>query len=341
MRILNIESPYFVPHFRKLGHEVLSIGSVSSCDVVLTAPLQAKDLFDLLTMRQFWPDLALWADGCRPPSVLGLELLPCVTVGFSIDQYCNPWHVPWSSCFDHFLVAQKDYLPLFVLPHLSRRAEWFPLYFDPLDPFGESLERDIPVGFVGTLTGSINRNRKEFLDAFRAHVPLVAVSGAYRPVYGRCRIVLNQSAAGEVNYRIFEGAGCGAVMVTEQISNGLGELFVIGDEVVTYERGNVLDAVRKCQELLRNPDRLKRIAEAGRRRVMRDHTAAGRSKRILEVAQDLISLRVWNWRKENADMVRTELGKMCVFLGMDQDLPIPWDMAQGYLRMGVDRLGAR
>ncbi len=339
MRILNIEAPYFVRVFRKLGHDVLSIGSKPGCDVVLEKPLAARGLFELLRMRGFWPDLAFWVDGCRPPSVLGLELLPCVTIGYSIDQSCNPWHVPWSASFDHMLLAQKDYVPLFVHGALPRLAEWFPLFFDPSGLVGAEAERDIPVGFVGTVTGSINRERKRFLDAFRTQAPLVVRAGNYFPIYGRSRIVLNQSAAGEANFRIFEGAGCGAVVATERIANGLDEMFAPGEEIALYERGNPDDAARICRSLLADPERLRRMARAGRRRVLRDHTTAARARRILELARALASKRPWEWRKAHAGHIARELGKMCVFLGMDQELPLPWDMAQGYVRMGMSRLG--
>lgn len=337
MRILNIESGYFVQHFRKLGHDVLSIGSSSGCDLVLDKPLAAHELVAVLNARGFVPDFVLWADGCRPPSVLGLELLPCPTIGFSIDQYCNPWHVPWAAAFDHMLLAQKDYLPLFRHSLFPRDQEWFPLYFDPReeDPI---WDRDIPVSFVGTMSGSINAARKGFLDSFKALHPLVAISGAYRPVYWRSLLVLNQSAAGEVNYRTFEGAGCGALVVTEEAGNGLSELFIPGEELALYRRGDVTDAVRVCRELLAQPALLADMARAGRRRVMRDHTAAARAKRILALAEELLLRRSWQWRLAHRDLVRQELGKMFVFLGADPDLPIPEDMAAGYLRMSLSRL---
>lgn len=341
MRILNVEASYFVSHFRRLGHEVLTIGPGRDSDVVQDRPLGARELLRVLEERKFRPDLALWADGCRPPSVLGLELLPCVTMGYSIDQYCNPWHVPWSACFDLFWVAQKDYVPLFNLPQLRRPVRWFPLFFNAEGLSEVDAERDIPVGFVGTVSGSINRERKRFLDDFRMMAPLVAVQGAYRPVYARCQLVLNQSAAAEVNFRVFEGAGCGALVVTERVDNGLSELFESGVEIAVYERGNAAHAAQTCRALLQDHDRRQRMAAAGRRRVMREHTAAARAREILDAAATMAAQRSWTWRRDNQAVVQTEIGKMCLFLGLDQELPLPWDMAQGYCRMGMERMGRR
>ena len=52
-----------------------------------------------------------------------------------------------------------------------------------------------------------NPARKAFFDAFRTHIPLYTQKGLYAPIYARSRLVLNQSAAGELNFRLFEAMG--------------------------------------------------------------------------------------------------------------------------------------
>ena len=131
MRILNLDGHYFVAPFREMGHEVLWLGSDPGCDVRLETVISLADLMALLKERAFTPDLVVWSDICRPPSVIGIESLPAVTVGFSIDQYCNPWHMAYAAAFDLMLVAQKDYLPLFEQEQLGNDLEWFPLFCNP------------------------------------------------------------------------------------------------------------------------------------------------------------------------------------------------------------------
>ena len=114
MRIVNLHHTAFVAAFRALGHEVLSIGTTADCDVRLTEALSLKRLQTLLDDRFPRPDLVFWFDSCQTPWVYGLETLPMVTIGYSVDQYMHPWHVPYSAAFDSFYVAQKDYLPLFT-----------------------------------------------------------------------------------------------------------------------------------------------------------------------------------------------------------------------------------
>jgi len=237
MRILNLHHGAFVPTFRKLGHEVLSIGTTPESDVALAEPLSHKRLLDLLADRGFRPDLAFWCDACQVPWIFGLESLAAVVIGYSVDQYVNPWHVPYSAGFDAVFVAQKDYLPLFATPETPRPAAWLPLFCDPARSPAPDGPRDIPVSFVGTVGDTVNADRKPFLDAFRTHAPLVVTRGAYGPIYGRSRLVLNQSAAGELNFRIFEAMACGAALLTEDVGNGLAELFTPGEDPVRLPPG--------------------------------------------------------------------------------------------------------
>ena len=89
MRIVNLHHRAFVPTFRKLGHEVLSIGTTPDCDVVLSEPLSHKRFLELLAGRDLRPDLVFWCDACQLPWIFGLESLPAVVIGYSVDQYMS------------------------------------------------------------------------------------------------------------------------------------------------------------------------------------------------------------------------------------------------------------
>lgn len=333
MRILNLEGEYFVSALKKAGHKVLTIGYSENCDLKLENLLGPRDLIDFLNSKGFVPDVVLWNDLCRPPGVVGFEKLPCLSIGFSIDQYCNPWQVPFSVCFDLFLVAQKDYLPIFKRSDSPREVLWFPLFFDPRVAFDEGLSRDIPVSFVGTLDGVYNQGRREFLLACRKKLPLIIKQGAYQPIYARSKIVLNQSAAGELNFRIFEAAACGAAVLTENVENGLSDLFVPGEEILVYERGNVASAVAEAKKALAS-SKLKEIALAGKRKVQREHSIGARVKTILNKAKELLPQKVYQWRLENKKLIAEELAKTFYFLSVDEQLNLPFDLRQKYLEAG-------
>jgi len=332
MRILNIEGEYFVRALRELGHDVLTVGQGAGADIRAPTVLSLRALLRALEAHSFQPDLALWCDQCRPPLVLGLESLPCVTIGYSIDQYCNPWHVPFSAGFDLFLVAQLDHLPLFQDSRLQRQARWLPLFCDPWrdrDPMGE---RDIPASFVGSPDPPLNRARKPFLEAFRHRAPLFSTRGDYAPIFGRSRLVLNQSAIGELNFRVFETMACGAALLTEDCAPGLAELFIPGEHLFVYRRGDPADAARQARLALADPGRLAQVAARGRDMTRKTHSRLARARHIAAMATEMLRAGRARWRMQHAALVREESARACAMLAADADLPLPGELRGHFLR---------
>jgi hypothetical protein len=79
------------------------------------------------------------------------------------------------------------------------------------------------------------------------------------------------------NMRLYEATGVGTCLVTDWREN-LGELFELDREVVSY-RG-VDELLEKLRWLDGAPAERKAIAEAGRKRTLRDHTYARRGERL-------------------------------------------------------------
>jgi len=333
VRILNLDGLYFTETFRKLGHDVLTLGPFAACDIQLEKTLPLSELIALLQSRKFNPDLVVWGDICRPPSVLGIESLPAVTIGYSIDQYCNPWHTPYAAAFDLMLVAQKDYLPGFIEANPGYELEWQPLFCHSHKDKDFRKERDIPVSFVGTVTGSINKKRKQFLDEFKQTQPVFVTQGNYVPIYNRSQIVVNQSAVGELNFRIFEAMACGAAVVTEDTTNGLHDLFTDGEDILLYPRGNPKAAAAVARKALTDPEKLMELAARGRRKVVNNHSSLIRAKYILKRATDIISSGP-TWRKRNPKAARRTLGYTYTMLAVDEENNLPTDMRNYYATVG-------
>lgn len=85
-------------------------------------------------------------------------------------------------------------------------------------------------------------------------------------------IDMAKSCAG--NARMFEATGAGACLVTDWKEN-LPDLFEPEKEVVTYRSAD--DCIEKIKWLLNNPNEIKKIAEAGQRRTLKDHTVEKRT----------------------------------------------------------------
>jgi hypothetical protein len=321
LRIVNLHNTAFVATFRTLGHDVLSVGTDSGCDVPLPEPLSARRFTELLAARGMAPDLVFWCDGCQIPWVFGLETLPAVVIGYSVDQYMHPWHVPYSMGFDAVCVAQRDYLPLFEESPHGRPVKWLPLFCDPARDKDPGLPRDVPVSFVGTLDGRVNSARRPFLQVFRRKVPLFMTTGDYAPIFGRSRLVLNQSAAGELNFRVFQAMACGAALLTEEVANGLDALFTPGVELLTYRRGDPEDAARVASAALAGSD-LEAIARAGREKILSRHTVTARARTVLALASRLAALGAPAKRLHALSGVRRQLRKAYAMLALDEHLPL-------------------
>lgn len=102
-------------------------------------------------------------------------------------------------------------------------------------------------------------------------------------VYARGRIALNLSQAGDeegVSHKPFQIAACGVPMVHVE-RNGLGECFTPGVEVETFRTPREARAV--IAELLADPVRRRRMADAARQRLCREHTWEQRLLKMLRM----------------------------------------------------------
>lgn len=302
MRIVLLGSAALAPALRGMGHAVLTLGCAGGgVDIPLRHPLAVSSFRGLLAGRNFEPDLLVLADDGNVPSVVGLESLPWPQILFSIDTFCNPWQVPFAHAFDLVLVAQRDFVPLFTAE--GHAARWFPLFCrftaPAQSPQAWLAARDIPVAFVGTPNPKNIPARAPFFRAFRTLHPLVCQRGDFVPVFRRARIVLNQSAVGEVNYRCFESMGCGAALLHDSRGHGFSELFAEGADVLPpYARLRPESAASLVRDWLARPHQLAALAQAGLELVNRRHTAEARARELAALGAQLLSDRAQRARLE-------------------------------------------
>ncbi|MDR2695953.1 MAG: glycosyltransferase [Deltaproteobacteria bacterium] len=322
MRILILGGPFLNKGFEVLGHESLNVGDKPDCDIHCTHPASALKIFEKIHSRGFTPDFALYCDSGNLPQFFDLEKLPCPSAFYSIDSYCNPWHIPFGHAFDVVFTAQKDYVGLFAQCGIP--ASWLPLFFCSARPHYREQARDIPVVFVGNIGARNNPGRKPFLESFRRRHPLLVTSGDYVPLFNRSHIVLNQTAAGEINFRCFEALACGAALLMEECSNGMGDLFTPGEDILPpYARGNARQATARAEAALGDPGALARIARQGRELVERKHSDMHRAADIVKVMTLLLrdAPHLRRLLPENARRRGALLASAYVFLASELDQP--------------------
>ena len=157
------------------------------------------------------------------------------------------------------------------------------------------------VSFIGNLYG----DRRTWIEGLRARGVKVATFGHgsdggvvaasdIPEIYRKSRISLNFSDSGlhlagvrlkrsrQIKARVFEVPGAGGVLLTQTV-NGLSDYFRVGDEIDTFDRLD--DLAAKITAYLSNPAARDRMAIAGHRRVVAEHTYDHRFRNLLEHVQ--------------------------------------------------------
>lgn len=280
-----------------MGHKVFCAGEAQTCDIHLRSIVSANILLSICKSKGFVPDVFFHADDSTLPHLFGVEELPIPSVFYSIDTYCHDWHAAYSHAFDYVLYAQGEEREKF--PSCSEHFPLFAKYFSSFETKEEWLKnRDVPVSFVGTLGHKNNPGRTNFYSLFKMFMPIVIRQGFFVPVYGRTRIVLNQSAAGEVNFRTFEAMALGCACLADNMpteKNQVARLFCFGENSLPpYPRSDVAKAVDYALYWLsaEKEQALYEIAMKGRQLVFEKHSVSVRSRSLAQLFERLIAQRV-------------------------------------------------
>lgn len=156
--------------------------------------------------------------------------------------------------------------------------------------------RKYGVAFVGSFSGGFYNQRNRNIGLIRAYlkkrgIPFKFVQNVnpdkMAQIYGKSKIVFNQSSEKvpqTINMRIFEGAGCGALVLTNSapLQN---LLFKDRIHYVVYQ--NSRDMMNKLRYFLSRPELAERIAKQGYREAKNRHTYSYRAKKIVMLLEQL------------------------------------------------------
>jgi spore maturation protein CgeB len=95
-------------------------------------------------------------------------------------------------------------------------------------------------------------------------------------------MVIQNSRWGEITRRIFEGMACGKMVLTDKldISRGLEELFIDGEDIVLYN--DMFDCIEKMNYYNENEEERERIAYNGMVKVIANHTQIQRVDKLIK-----------------------------------------------------------
>jgi len=155
-------------------------------------------------------------------------------------------------------------------------------------------ERKWDIAFVGNTSEGVYNQRRAVLKAIRnafegcAQITFNAKVYLHKlaALYGNAKIVINCAAdqLRTLNMRLFEGMGCGALVLTDLV-DFQDLLFDDGKHYVVYE--GVHDVLDKLHYYLEHPDAAQEIASEGHRHVLSRHTYEDRARGLCAIIRSL------------------------------------------------------
>ncbi len=325
----------------------------------LTAPLRSQGV-EVVDLRAHFPTVAgragipfdireLWPTAAQRPDALlvvdtlaapalpyGIEDIPVPRLYYALDVHLNyHWQHHYAQLFDHVFVVQKDYVPLFADRGLP--AAWLPWGADAPFLATSDRPRKYDLAFVGAVDRASRPKRAALVELLRRSfgMAVFGVDAAQRlsadetaRVLSQTKIAFNEAILGDVNYRVFEAMACGALLLTEAVGNGLGDIFRTGEHLITYTPETLVPLV---QHYLGAELERARIAASGRALVHAEHTLTVRMQQLTS------TLRRGVCRRDVASRAPLHWGKtahLLVLRGL-ADPRVAWPAALESLRRSV------
>lgn len=314
--IVVVNSAGMARTFREMGHCVLELD-------LAPGPV---DIVREIERSSFDPDILFECERLGPRTLLlGLGRCTFPKLFWSLDTHLNAWwHRYYGQAFDCVFSTQDHWVSRLRRMDLSR-VEWLP-WFGSERPFVPWAEREHNLAFVGRVTEHrpVRKRMAEHLaDRFGMELFDGVPFDAMMDIYAASCIVPNESIFNEINFRLFEAASCGCVVLNPAIGANVSALFEPDKEIVVYS--DIVDLDHQLTSLLRDPEKVHAMGRRAWERVNSEHLAGHRAQTILQMAEtyggkapaDEADMWVWLsvYRLNEAGMYESSLGPVVNKLG--------------------------
>jgi hypothetical protein len=268
--------------FQKRGIRVEGVDDGTPLDV---------DLHRLIDRCEERPMLVLQLESNFPLLPRGLTQVDIPTLCVQSDTYAYTRHrIRWSMLFDYAVVQHPGFEDQFRRAGHPRPLTLY--HAVERDLFvAADVERVFEVGWVGYMVGAPYKRRQRLIPMLEGQFRMndwrrIHTLDELAEVYKRSKIVVNiarDDYPSDANLRAFEAMAGGALLITQCPT----ELAAIG-----FEEGVHFIGYREEQEVpqlvrryLEDKPARRRVAEAGRDKVLREHTYDSRVEAILRMLQ--------------------------------------------------------
>lgn len=259
-----------------------------------------KQLFDLA--KKIKPDLLYVIKGERllPGLIRKIKKLGMVTANRTVDDLFGV-HNPYMKIIN---IAEYDYIfnyDRYIVDELKKRhlnAFYLPCaaaidFYKP-----KKLKKEFDVSFVGSHYKDRENHMKQLMNfdiniwgprwpnikgKLRKHVHSASsYERRYVEIMNKSKITLNwhhMQTIVAANFRVFEAPACKTFLLTDHTKD-MPNLFKLGKEMVCFR--NMKELKELVQYYLENEKERNKIAEAGYRRVLKEHTQHHRIKKVVK-----------------------------------------------------------
>lgn len=286
-------TPVLAGAFEALGCTVL---------VLNASPATFLSLPEALERHGFVPDLVLQREVLGKRSLLlGLDTLDCPTMFWAVDPHLNAyWHDCYARLFDVTCSTQRAWIGQLKACG-APDVRWLPMYGRPR-PLTGLPKRTNDIAFVGRITDQ-RPSRKSMISLIRERFGNASLAieqdlgfEAMMRLYSDSRIIPNESIFGEVNFRLFEAASCGCLVLGQDLGEEQALLFEPGREMETF--ANVVEFEEKLAMYLKNDRLTHAMGQAAHERVQAEHLPEHRARRILDMAGECTRNRAQGTRHD-------------------------------------------
>ena len=304
---------YYKAGFEQNGHMVISFDPAGEAHPV-------RALFRIIKEQK--PDFIMHTKDELPADAFRELAEEVKVIMWYPDPVIPDWLPPYVKASDVFLTMSEGLIPEFK--QYNHNVFWLTQAFEPsFFETGSITKQDIDiyssdVAFVGNL-GSKNQYlaRRSYLDSVirsgvnlkwwgpripRKFSTLPLIFGKLGMSYGGkfvwgeeyakvaqlSRIFLAFDSMPHIrksmSARMYTAVGCGAFYMCQHVE-GIEEVLEPGKEIVTFRSEHeMIDLIRYY---LQNDDVRKSISEAGKKRIMRDHTYEVRIRQLIEIIENI------------------------------------------------------
>ncbi|WP_052400923.1 glycosyltransferase [Oceanobacillus jeddahense] len=179
---------------------------------------------------------------------------------------------------------------LHLANHFSAPVKFFPFAMatDIFNDHTPLQDRPVDITSVGTLDPvlyqkrirAIKKMKETFHETYRLSFHKRVFLHDLAKTYGQSKLVINHAAdtIKSLNMRIFEGIGCGSLLLTDIVPK-LDTLLEDGKHLVLFDSHQ--DLLEKIEYYLTHVDEAQRIASAGYQHLLTYHTYEHRAKTLL------------------------------------------------------------